>query len=213
MQTLFSNFLQEKYVTAPPISPPPPPSRKPFRNNSQFSTSAHTNTEGKVHTRIGRVYVRYTWSVVPRLSPLTGSRTSGPAIFAIYLLLVIGLTGESQAEHKRMLFMDAWKKRRERTGPSCGGNPCSIEPNDFSLLDRFLKCCSQVLRTLFESCCCFNSFLFSNYWRTSFGISRMDEGEIPLIGFDIGWIGFFHDGESGKNLNLLKYRLDLIGRY
>lgn len=44
------------------------------------------------------------------LSPLTGSRTSGPAIFAIYLLLVIGLTGESQAEHKRMLFMDAWKK-------------------------------------------------------------------------------------------------------
>lgn len=60
------------------------------------------------------------------LSPLTGSRTSGPAIFAIYLLLVIGLTGESQAEHKRMLFMDAWKKRRERARPSYVGNPCSI---------------------------------------------------------------------------------------
>lgn len=111
----------------------------------------------------------------PRLSPLTGSRTSGPAIFAIYLLLVIGLTGESQAEHKRMLFMDAWKKRRERTGLSYGGNPCSIEPNDFSLLDRFLKCC-QVLRTLFESCCCFNSFLFSKrtiHVRRSLGLRRM----------------------------------------
>lgn len=26
--------------------------------------------------------------------------------------------------------------------------------------------------------------------------SRMDEGEISFIGFDIGWISFFHDEEE-----------------
>lgn len=90
------------------------------------------------------------------LSPLTGSRTSGPAIFAIYLLLVIGLTGESQAEHKRMLFMDAWKKgKRERARPSYVGNPCSI----FQLRSDRNRC-FQVFRTKFFHSELWNRVLF-----------------------------------------------------
>lgn len=106
---------------------------------------------GKAH-KLGRVQHTYTygcWFVTldpeyPRLSPLTGSRTSGPAIFAIYLLLVIGLTGESQAEHKRMLFMDVEKTKGK------GETFLRWQPLlDFSIRsDRSLKSCFQVV----ESC-------------------------------------------------------------
>lgn len=41
----------------------------------------------------------------------------------------------------------------------------------------------------------------------------MDEGEISFIGFDIGWISFFHDEEEKEKFEFVEIRFDLIGRY
>lgn len=150
----------------------------------------------------------------PRLSPLTGSRTSGPAIFAIYLLLVIGLTGESQAEHKRMLFMDAWKKRRERARPFYVGNPCSIETKTIFQFARSIAKISfpsfkNTVQVIITSCVLFEFFILLQLLRYVVCEEEIEEGgdfrgivfrrgRISFIGFDIGWFSFFHGGELGK---------------
>lgn len=117
-----------------------PRARTPIRAHGKgtqaWTGATHTHTYGCWFVTLDPEY--------PRLSPLTGSRTSGPAIFAIYLLLVIGLTGESQAEHKRMLFMDVEKTKGK------GETFLRWQPLlDFSIRsDRSLKSCFQVV----ESC-------------------------------------------------------------
>lgn len=165
------------------------------------------------------------------LSPLTGSRTSGPAIFAIYLLLVIGLTGESQAEHKRMLFMDAWKKGKGKGETFLRWQPLL----DFSIAIRSIAVRNRrfrVFRTKFFHSELWNRVLFEFLilypnirvrclsWRDwgrekgeIFKGGLFSEGEISFIGIRIRWYSFTMESQGWKQFEFVEICLDLIERY